>query len=71
MLAFACALAGSLSPVSGAGSPDYVEGEAIVTFKSSQNADAAKQTLANHALTWAKHYDWLSQKRGQHFGVIR
>ena len=67
-LACAFALVGSLLPVFGA---EFVEGEAIVTFKSSQSDSAAKQTLANHALTWTKHYDWLSRQRGKHLGLVR
>lgn len=64
-------MANSLLPVLGAGGLEYVEGEVIVTFKASANDGAARETLAKHGLTWTKHYDWLSQKRGQHFGLVR
>jgi|GEM_PF-3963216 len=39
----------------------YVEGEAIVTFKETADADTAKKTLVAHSAIMAKHFRWLSE----------
>ena len=50
---------------------EYVEHEAIVTFKPGQSASSASRILASHSLTWAKHYDWFYRQRGKDFGLVR
>jgi subtilisin family serine protease len=49
---------------------EYVEGDAIVTFKSSVSLTGAQQALAGHALAWRHHYVHLSEFRGRQTGVV-
>jgi subtilisin family serine protease len=49
----------------------YVEGEAIVTFKETVSLPGARQTAAAHGLQFAKHFAQLSQHRGRHSGLVR
>jgi subtilisin family serine protease len=49
----------------------YVEGEVIVTFKEQADLPAAQQALRNHALTFTKHFAWLSEHRHKHTGLVR
>ncbi len=49
---------------------EYVEGDAIVTFKPSVNLIAAQDTLAGHSLVWQKHFADLSRHRGKHTGLV-
>lgn len=49
----------------------YVEGEAIVTFKVSADLAAAERALKGHSLQFGKHFDFLSQQRGRHTGLVR
>jgi subtilisin family serine protease len=49
---------------------EYVEGDAIVTFKPSVNLTAAQDTLAGHSLVWQKHFADLSRHRGKHTGLV-
>ena len=49
----------------------YVEGEVIVTFKTSENLEAAQKALSRHALVFAKHFDLLSARRGKQMGLVR
>jgi subtilisin family serine protease len=51
-------------------SVEYVEGEVIVTFKSSVTDAAAGRALASHALGWRKHFDGLSRLRNKQTGLI-
>ncbi len=50
---------------------EYVEGEAIVTFKESTDLPHSKTVLSAHGLQWAKHFDWLSQHRHRQTGLVR
>ena len=50
---------------------EYVEGEVIVTFKPSVDLPSARQALGAHAAELAKHFDFLSQQRGRHLGLVR
>ena len=49
----------------------FVEGEALVTFKAAANLDAAKHALGRHALKFATHFAGLSAHRGRHTGLVR
>lgn len=49
---------------------EYVEGDAIVTFKPSLNPVAAEQRLALHSLTWKVRFTKLSRFRGQQTGLV-
>lgn len=49
----------------------YIEGEVLVTFKEQANLPAAQQALGSHTLTMAKHFDWLSERRHRHTGLVR
>jgi subtilisin family serine protease len=65
----------SLSPVAWAGvgvpPPEYVEGDALVTFKSSAgDLSAIELALASHSLRFKKHFAGLSRQFGKHFGLI-
>lgn len=59
------ALASSTQPAA-----DYVEGDAIVTFKPSVSSTAAEQRLASHALKWKRHFAELSRFRGRETGLV-
>jgi subtilisin family serine protease len=48
----------------------YVEGEAIVTFKPSADFAAAQRTLKGHSLQFSRHFAFLSQQRGRHSGLV-
>jgi len=50
---------------------EYVEGEVIVTFKSSIDLSTGTQTLGKHGLGLAKHFPLLSQHRSRHTGLVR
>ena len=49
----------------------YVEGEAIVTFKPSADFTAAQQSLKGHSLQFDKHFAYLSQHRQRQTGLVR
>jgi subtilisin family serine protease len=68
-----CVLLGLTISVSARSTPpsvDYVEGDAIVTFKPSVNSTAAEQRLASHALRWKRHFAELSHVRGRETGLV-
>src|SRR3974390_2235471 len=48
----------------------YVEGDAIVTFKPSVTLTNAKQKLADHSLAWKHRFTQLSEFRGRETGVV-
>jgi len=50
---------------------EYVEGEALLTFKESVNLEAAKQALNAHNLNFAKHFSSISQHSGKNIGLVR
>ncbi len=50
---------------------DYIEGEAIVIFKPAVDHPSTVSVLARHGLRLEKHFKWLSDKRGQHMGLVR
>jgi subtilisin family serine protease len=49
----------------------YVEGEALVIFKETANANAAKKTLVAHGAVMAKHFRQLSAHRRRPIGLAR
>lgn len=49
---------------------EYVEGDAIVTFKSSVSLTGARQALAGHSLTWRKHFTEFSRQWGKQTGLV-
>src|SRR5213594_1806688 len=49
---------------------EYVEGEVIVTFKSSIDLSAGTQMLGKHGLGLAKHFPLLSEHRSRHTGLV-
>ena len=51
-------------------SPQYVEGDVIVTFKSSVDLTNARQTLAIHSLAFKRHFAGLSRYLGKHTGLV-
>ena len=48
----------------------FVEGEAIVTFKQSADLAAAQRALGNHSLQFGRHFAFLSQQRRRHSGLV-
>jgi subtilisin family serine protease len=56
----------------GAGHPatEYVEGDVIVTFKSSVTLTGAQQALIGHSLVFQKHFAGLSRDRGKDTGLV-
>ena len=64
----------SLTVVAWAGSNhpaiQYVEGDAIVTFKPSVTLTNAKQKLAGHSLAWKHRFAHLSEFRGRETGLV-
>ena len=74
VLAICCAL-GLAAPLSGAGAPhaatEFVEGEAIVTFRESVDLGSAGKVLAAHSLAFTKHFALLSERRHRHTGLVR
>jgi subtilisin family serine protease len=49
----------------------FVEGEAIVTFKPSADFAAAQRTLKGHSLQFTRHFAFLSERRGRHSGLVQ
>ncbi|MGA9776773.1 MAG: S8 family serine peptidase [Verrucomicrobiia bacterium] len=49
---------------------EYVEGDAIVTFKPSVNLTVAEQRLAGHSLVWQRHFADLSRYQGKQTGLV-
>jgi subtilisin family serine protease len=49
---------------------EYVEGDAIVTFKSSATFTNTQQVLAGHSLAWHRHFGGLSRHRGKETGLV-
>ena len=50
---------------------EYVEGDALVTFKGTASLNTAKDVLGKHALQFAEHFAGLSERRGRHMGLVR
>jgi subtilisin family serine protease len=65
----------SLSPAFAASrlssAEQYVEGEAIVTFRQSVDLGVAQRVLKNHSLQFNKHFGPLSQERNRQSGLVR
>ena len=61
----------TLAQVALAAPTNYVEGEAIVTFKPSVGLASARQALTAHSAQLATHFAFLSEKRGRNFGLVR
>ncbi|MGH7993286.1 MAG: S8 family serine peptidase, partial [Limisphaerales bacterium] len=49
---------------------EYVEGDAIVTFKPSLNSTTAEQKLVTHSLVWKHRFAHLSEFRGRQTGLV-
>jgi subtilisin family serine protease len=49
---------------------EYVEGDAMVTFKSSVSSAGAQQVLAGHSLLWKHRFAHLSEFRGRQTGLV-
>ncbi len=49
---------------------NYVEGDVIVTFKSSIGTNAAQQILSGRSLGWRKRFGELSRRRGKQTGLV-
>ncbi len=64
-LTFSGVWAGSSHP-----DTEYVEGDAIVTFKPSVTSINAEQMLAGHSLAWKRHFADLSRHRGKETGLV-
>jgi subtilisin family serine protease len=64
-LTISSALAGPTHPAA-----EYVEGDVIVTFKSSVTPTAAQQVLTGHSLAWKRHFSGLSKHRGKETGLV-
>ena len=64
-LTFGSVWAGSSHPAT-----EYVEGDAIVTFKSSVILTNAQRALAGHSLAWRRHFAGLSRHRGKETGLV-
>ena len=62
----------TLSAAFGGSGPaaQYVEGEAVITFKPSASGTAAQAALTAHGLAFKKHFGFLSQKRGRQLGLV-
>jgi subtilisin family serine protease len=62
----------SLAAWAGVGTPrqEYIEGDVLVTFKSSADLAAVQQALAVHSLGLKKHFAGLSRDFGKHFGLV-
>jgi subtilisin family serine protease len=68
LLAFLVAASAGMA----ATTPDaYVEGDVIVTFKTSVGPEAARQALVAHSLQFTKYFSLLSQRGGQQRGLVR
>lgn len=50
--------------------PEYVEGDAIVTFKSSVSPAGAQQALTGHSLTWRSQFAGFSRLWGEQTGLV-
>jgi subtilisin family serine protease len=53
------------------GAPEYVEGEALVSFKPSVSFATATNSLAGRSMTLAKHFALLSKRSGRQMGLVR
>lgn len=49
---------------------EYVEGDALVVFKSSINPAGVENALAGHALAWQKHFAGFSRLWGKQAGLV-
>ncbi|HLX69297.1 MAG TPA: S8 family serine peptidase, partial [Verrucomicrobiae bacterium] len=49
---------------------EYVEGDAIVVFKSSVNPAVAENALAAHTLAWHRHFAGFSRLWGKQSGLV-
>lgn len=76
LVLIACVATTSPVPASGSSprphpAEQFVEGEAIVTFKESADFVAAQGTLKGHSLQFARHFAFLSQQCRRHSGLVR
>lgn len=58
-------------PVGAAPTPQYVEGDALVLFKSQITLNSAHRTAAKHSAELKKHFDWLSARRQKSHVLLR
>src|SRR5207249_11912578 len=50
---------------------NYVEGEALITFKDSVSIEAGRQALNSHHLELTKHFRSIFERSGRHIGLVR
>ena len=50
---------------------EFVEGEALVTFKSAATLGDARRALNAHRLDFEKHFNSVSERAGRHIGLVR
>ncbi|MGD0651289.1 MAG: S8 family serine peptidase, partial [Verrucomicrobiia bacterium] len=60
-----------VAAATGYAATEYVEGEALVTFKEAADLPAARQALQKHTLSLAKHFKELSEHRHRQTGLVR
>jgi subtilisin family serine protease len=71
LLAVSLPLVSAASPSSAAHpAVQYVEGEAIVTFKASEDFASAQRSLQGHSLQFNRHFAFLSEQRGRHSDLV-
>jgi subtilisin family serine protease len=60
-----------VAAATGYAATEYVEGEALVTFKEAADLPAARQALQKRTLSLAKHFKELSEHRHRQTGLVR
>ena len=60
-----------VAAATGYAATEYVEGEALVTFKEAVDLPAARQALHKHTLSLAKQFKELSEHRHRQTGLVR
>lgn len=58
-------------PAGAAPAPQYVEGDALVVFKSQVTLNSSRQTAARHSAELKKHFGWLSAHRQKSHVLLR
>jgi subtilisin family serine protease len=71
---FACSLIIGLTAAASIAAPrmpEYVEGEAIVSFKPSVDVGSARTALSRRSIALTKHFAFLSEKHHRNMGLVR
>src|SRR3954468_6497405 len=71
---FACSLIIGLTAAASFAAPrmpEYVEGEAIVSFKPSVDVGSARTALSRRSIALTKHFAFLSEKHHRNMGLVR